>query len=72
MISEEKRFKLIQLISGKILTDRFPDNFYSLSMEEQDDFIYNNLTDAFEYCSSDTVCSMIEDIADLSISFIGE
>lgn len=69
-MNEHLKFRVLQLCSGHYLSANIPSNWHSLSKQEQNKFLEDNVWEPFEYYPAEFVWGCIESAADATQHFI--
>ena len=62
-MSNEVSFETYQWASGQYLTQRLPDNFHSMTTEDQNNFLEGYACDLYELGDADDIWSEIDHLA---------
>ncbi|MBW4533192.1 MAG: hypothetical protein KME09_04580 [Pleurocapsa minor HA4230-MV1] len=57
-------FQILQVCSKNFLTEPLPDNWYQLTKQQQDDFLYAHVWQPLEHLSPQELWQLIESSAD--------
>lgn len=70
-LTENQKFGILQMSSGHMLTEKYPNNWEEMEFSEQIEFIEQSAWSeiAFDQSSSDII-DAIDDVANCTISFI--